>query len=58
MRHHDDCETCGRQFETMYCVNDTIFCKACLDDFGTDRWKGLGSRMATPEPCPAPKEEP
>ncbi len=51
------CETCGKETREMTWCNDALFCSDCWKDFGTERWKGLGSRMATPEPC-ASKEEP
>lgn len=57
MSHHDDCETCGRQDETMYSCQDTIFCADCWKDFGTDRWKGIGSKKPKAA-SPMPSQEP
>lgn len=41
------CETCGDLEGPFVCCHDTLFCPACWADFGTERWKGIGSRMPT-----------
>ena len=51
------CETCGKSTPTMTVCQDTYFCSFCWADFGTAKWKGIGSRMPKEE-TPSESEEP
>ena len=51
------CETCGNDDVDvpLTVIQDTYFCPPCLKDFGTSRWKGIGSKKPRVE---TPRKEP
>lgn len=46
MAEEEECETCGKSDEVLMRLQDTLFCRACWADFGSDRWKGIGIQDA------------